>query len=333
MNIDDQKLLAFLEPQIRDFGGNVEIDQGLWTLFAVAAADQEANAIARSLLAGAKFAHHSGESEDDKWVLYYVDTANRPEAVHWLDDLYSVVMGEIRPATVAQRALIKDLAESSTPHRIAQQLVAMHARGELSAGALHEPAIVRTLLDRLHLQEPLVFAAFQSLLADHLIDLIVLLQQVIPEDVQLVNENMQGSLSRDPFMQSRQNAAADIRNLMIRFQVINPMDQQRNTAITNPYAALMDVFRTGEEITAPIDGNPIKVPRRNFTNAIRAIRRNLYRGEQFGSFNTQVPWMNEEIAYSFRFIKQRLGVRRDLPAMDGLFMLERAVERRGSRLD
>ena len=57
-----------------------------------------------------------------------------------------------------------------------------------------------------------------------------------------------------------------------------------------------------------------------------STRRNLYRGDEFKSIDTQVPWMREEIAYSFRFIKQRLDSRRDLGTMDGLYMLERAVE-------
>jgi hypothetical protein len=266
-------------------------------------------------------------------MIYYVDSANRAEAVHWLEDLGVVTAGEIRPISPAQRALITELIASKTPHRPAQQFVERHARGEIGAGALFEPATVRSLLDRLHLHEPLFFSAFHALLADQAVDLVVLLQQLIPEDIAAVNEIVQGALSRDPFLQKRQDAAADIRNLLIRYHVINPMDQQKNTAITNPYAALMDVRRTGDQISTPIDGNQVNVPRRNFTGAIRAIRRNLYRGGAFESFHTQLPWINEEIAYSFRFIKSRLESRRDLPVMDGLFMLERAVERRGSRLE
>lgn len=326
MEIDDQKLLRFLELQIRDHGGNVEVDTGLWTLFAVEAADAEGNALARSLLAEAKFAHDCGASADDRWMLYYVDTANRPAAVFWLEDLGKVVAGEIRPLPPAQRALIHDVVVSDKPHRVAQQLADLHTRGEICAGIVREPTVVRSLLDRLHQREPLFFSAFQSLLAHHLIDMIVLLQQLIPEDVALTNEIVKGGLSRDPFLQSRQDATTDIRNLLIRFQVISPLDQQKNLAISNPYAVYMEVVGHGDTLTAPIDGNAITVPRRNFLDAIHSIRRNLYRGEQFSSFDTQVPWMNQDIAYSFRFIKQRLDSRRDLAAMDALYMLERAVE-------
>jgi hypothetical protein len=142
----------------------------------------------------------------------------------------------------------------------------------------------------------------------------------------LTNEIVKGGLSRDPFLQSRQDATTEIRNVLIRFQVISPFDQQKSLAISNPYAVYLEIVSHGDELTASIDGNNITVPRRNFLNAIHLIRRNLYRGEQFSSFDTQSPWMNKDIAYSFRFIKQRLDSRRDLAAMDALYMLERAVE-------
>jgi hypothetical protein len=326
MSSDDQRLLDFVGPQIQECGGKVEIESGLWVLFAVPAADTEANAIARSLLDGARFAHHVGESADDQWTLYYVDTANRPAAVHWLEDLSKVLAGQIRPPAPATLALIDELIGSDMPHRIAQRLVEMHSRDEISAGIINDPAAVRALLDRLHAREPLFFSAFQSLLANHLVNMAVLLQQMIDEDVGLGNEIVKGSLSQDPFFQSRQNAAANIRTLLLRYHVINPLDQQKNAATTNPYAAFMDIDHGGDQITAQVDGNKVILPRSNFLTAIHAIRRNLYRGEPFESFNTRAPWVNDEIAYSFRFIKQRLEARRDLSAMDGLFMLERAVD-------
>ena len=325
MNIDDRQLQAFLEPQIRDYGGKVEIDTGLWTLFAVPAADAEAQAIAQAVLGGAGFAHDSGYSSDDQWMLYYVDTANRYAAVHWLDDRLKVLTGGIRPASPAQLELIGELGGSSMPHRIAQRLVEQHQRDELSAGAISDPTTVRTLLDRLHQQEPLFFTAFQAVLSHHLIDLVVLLAQLIDEDVTLETQIMKGSVSRDPFIQSRQDAAANIRRLMIGFHVGNAMDQQRNTAITNPYTTLTEVFLEGDLIAAHIDGNRVDLPRKNFLNAIHSIRRNLYRGEKFETFNTRAPWMSEEITYSFRFIKQQLDTHRDFTAMDWLYMLERAV--------
>ena len=79
-------------------------------------------------------------------------------------------------------------------------------------------------------------------------------------------------------------------------------------------------------LAANVDGNPVKVPCQSVIRAIRSIRRALYRGEKFEHLNTQVPWMNAEIAYAFRFIKQRLEAHRELAVMDGLYMLERAAE-------
>src|SRR5438270_2508192 len=73
---DNKRLLAFLEPQIRDYGGNVEIDTGLWSLFVVPATDSLANATARLLLKSAPFAHETGPSADDRWTIYYVNDAN-----------------------------------------------------------------------------------------------------------------------------------------------------------------------------------------------------------------------------------------------------------------
>jgi hypothetical protein len=326
MDLDDPRLPDFLDAQIREHGGKVELDAGLWLLFAVPVSDGPANSLARSLLAAVKFAHQSGVSADDQWMLYYVDSASRPEAIHWLEDLGKLVAGEVRPVSPAQTALMRELGASKMPHRLAQRLAEWHAAGEISAGAIHEAAVVRTLLDRLHAMEPLFFAAFHTLLANHLVDMVVLLQQMIPEDVRLKNEIVKAGLSRDPFLQGRQDAAAEIRHLLIRFHVINPLDQQKNTAIANPYAAYLEMVRTGEAVAAPIGGTTVPLPRRSFLGAIRAIRRNLYRGEPFSSFDTQAPWMTEELAYPFRFIKQQLDGRPDLAPMDGLYMLERAVE-------
>jgi len=326
MEIDAPQLLAFLKPQIRDHGGKTEIDTGLWALFAVGAGDNEGNAIARSLLGAVPFAHHAGLSADDRWMLYYVDTASRSEAIPWLEALGRHAAGEIHPPTAAQRALIRDMAASATPHRIAQQLADLHARGEITAGLIREPAAVRALLDRLHRHEPLFFAAFLNLLTHHLLDLVVLLRQLIPEDVAAVNDLVKAGLSRDPFLQSRQDAASKIRSTLLRLQMINPIDQQRNTAITNPYAVCLEIVGSGDTITAPINGTSVALSRQNFLKALRAIRRNLYRGESFGSLDTQAPWITAEIAYPFRFIKQRVDSRRELAPLDALYMLERAVE-------
>ncbi len=326
MDFDDDILKAFLEPQLRDHGAKEEIDAGLWLVFAVSAHDALENALARSLLAAAPFPHQSGPSEDDQWTVYYVDTANRAAALHWLDDLAAILAGAIRTPTPAQRALINDVAASDKPHRAAQQLAEAHTRGELGAGTIRDPAVVRSLLDRLHQREPLFFAAFLTLLSHHLIDLVVLLRQLIPEDIALKNEIVMGALSRDPFLQSRQNAAAEIRNLLLRFQLINPIDQQKNLTITNPYAVFLEVVGDGEEIRAPIDGTIVTVPRKHYLDALRTTRRNLYRGEAFSTFDTQAPWMTQDIAYAFRFLKQRVDAHRELTPLDTLVMLERAVE-------
>jgi hypothetical protein len=325
-DFDDPILKDFLEPQLRDYGGNVEVDSGLWALFAIPSTDSLANAIARSLLTNAKFPHDSGNSSDDVWTLYYVDTINRGAALHWLEELPKLLDGEYRPPSPAQRTLVDEVIGSDKPHRAAQRLGELHTAGEADAGLVREPAHVRALLDRFHQREPLFFSAMLTLLNHHLIDLIVMLRQMIPEDVALKNEIVGGGLSRDPFLQSRQDAAAEIRNLLLRFQLINPIDQQKNTAITNPYAVFMDVRIEGDQATVPLDGTTITTPRANFIRAVRSIRRNLYRGEDFKSFDTQAPWITKEIAHPFRFIKQRLDARPELAVMDALYMLERAAQ-------
>jgi hypothetical protein len=325
MEFDDPIIKAFLEPQIRDHGGHTPIDTGLWLLFGVPATDALDNAVARSLLAGVPFTHHAGPSEDEQWTVYYVDDANRAAAIHWLDDLTKTLAGAVRPVAPAHRALLEEIVESAKPHRVAQQLSELHAAGAIPAGVYHDPKLVRSLLDRLHQREPLFFSAFLTLLTHHLVDLVVLLKQLIAEDVALKNELVTAGLSRDPFLQTRQDAAAEIRNILVRYQIINPIDQQKNTALTNPYAVYLDVVTAGEEISAPIDGVVVTVPRPNFLTAIRAIRRNLYRGEPFSSFGTQVPWMTAEIAHPFRFIKQCVESHRELTPLDALYMLERAV--------
>jgi hypothetical protein len=326
MTSEDQQLPEFLAAQRRDYGCQEEVAPGLWILFAVPAGDEATNALARSLLAGVSFAPQEGSSEDDAWNLFCVDTANRDVALFWLEDLEALATGRIRSLTPAQQQLIEELSTSKMPHRVAQQLVEQHTRGELSAGAVRTPVAVRGLLDRMHQMEPLFFAALQQLLTNHLVDMVVLLQQLIPEDVQLENEIVKAGLSRDPFLQSRQDAAADIRNVFIQFQIINPLDQQKNLAIANPYAAYLEIMRDGEQVNLPIDGANITLTHATLVKAIQAVRRNIYGGAKFETFDTQVPWMTPEIAYPFRFIKQLLATHRGLAPMDGLYMLERAVD-------
>lgn len=326
INLDTPGLAAFVERQLHGWGGKPEVGAGVWALFGVEAADAEGNALAREMLAGAPFVHDAGNTEDDRWTLYHVDSANRPAAMHWLEDLHRQLTGEARLPSPEQRKLSKELVESPLPHRLAQTLCGQHARGELAAGSVREPAVARGLLDRLHMREPLFYAAFHHLLRHHLIDMLILLQQIIPEDVVLLNEALSGSISRDPFLQSRQTAAAEIRQLLIEFCVINSLDQQKNTAILNPYAAYMEIVLRDDELVLPLDGMNVPTARQNFVQAIHSIRRNLYLGGEFERFDTQAPWMSADIAHSFRFIKRRLETHRDLTPLDGLYMLERAVE-------
>jgi hypothetical protein len=322
---DDKKVRDFLCRQRQEYGTSVEVESGLWILFAVPAADLAENEIVRALLAEVPFAHDSELTEDDQWRLYYVDTANRPAAAFWIEDQAKALAGEIRPASPAVRTLCEELINSPRPHRAAHALVESHGRGEVGAGVLREAPVVRALLDRLHAHEPLFFSAFELLLLNHLIDMIVLLQQIIPEDVALQNEVFSGALSRDPFLQTRQKAAGEIRGFLVRFHVINALDQAKSTAITNPYAAYLDIARSGEQVSALVDGVTLTLPCSSLIAGIHGVRRTLYRGEQFSRIDTQAPWMDEEIARAFRFIRQRLDLRRELSPLDGLYMLERSV--------
>ena len=326
MEPDDDILKEFLEAQARDHGCKEEIDQGLWLLFAISADDSQSLAMARHILESAPFAHKSGESEDDEWMLYYVDTDNKPVAVHWLEDRVRVLEGQYRLASPAQKALLPEMLESKMPHRIAQQLADLHFTNELSAGMIDDPTLVRGLLDRLHQREPLFFAAFRTLLLGNLFDLEVLFDEILAEDIQLENEIVKASLSKDPFLQARQNTAVEIRSALIRFHVINPLDQQKSTMIANRYNLCMEIERKGDLVTAIIDGRPVEMTVADFLTSIRSVRKNLYRGGEFSSFNTQAPWMTEAMAYPFRCIKQRISSRTELSPMDGLYMLERALE-------
>ncbi|ACB76987.1 hypothetical protein [Opitutus terrae] len=326
MVLDTTSLLRFLEPQVRDYGAEVELESGFWIVFAVPASDHSANEHARTLLQDAAFAHDCGLSSDDQWMLYYVDSANRARARHWLRDTVAISRGEIRPTAPEYQAWVAELAESPKPHRIARQLIDLHARGEVSAGVVRDARTVRACLDRLHQREPLFFHAFHSLLTHHLVDMVVLLQQLVAEDVILKNEIVAGSLSHDPWLQKRQDWAAGIHHTLVRFRVINPLDQQKNTVLGNPYAAYLDLHGIAGQLVLVVDGFTATVPRAHFLSAIHSIRRSLYRGEEFRELGTHAPWMTDSMAYPFRFIRQKLDSRRDLPPIDALYMFERALE-------
>lgn len=315
----------FLEAQRRDFGGKIEVAAGLWAVFAVPAANAAANRLVRDLLARADFPHAEGLTEDDQLNLYYVDDAHRPAAMHWLDDRLALARGEIRPVAPEHQRLIEEIRSSERPHRAARGLAEAHEQGQVTAGTIRDAATVRALLDRLHAREPLLFAALQTLFEHHLIDLVVLLRQLINEDVALCNEIVKSGLSTNPFLQSRQDATAAIRNVLLRFHVINPLDQHKNISIKNPYAAFLGLALEGDQILLSVDAIKTAVPHDRFVATLQAVRRRLYAGEPFDSIDTQAPWMTETIAHPFRFIRQQVTSRSEFAALDTLYMLERAV--------
>lgn len=319
-------LPTFLESQRRNVGGNVEVAAGLWAVLAVPAADHVANQLARDLLARVAFPHHEGLTEDEQWTLYYVEDYHRPAAMHWLDDQVALHHGHIRPIAPVHQGLVDALLASERPHRAARSLAEAHEQGEIAAGTIRDSSTVRSLLDRLHNREPLFYAALQTLFEHHLIDLVELLRQLIDEDVALLNEIVKSSLSADPFLQSRQNATAAIRNLMVRFHVINPLEQHKNVSISNPYASFLGLAAEPTQVLVSVDAIKTAVPIVRFIDAIHAVRRGLYAGKPFDSFDTQAPWMTEGIAHPFRFIRQQVTSHPDIAVMDTLYMLERAAD-------
>ena len=325
MQSTENSRLKFLKSQLRECGGNVEIEPGIWALFAIKSEDVGKNALVLSMLDQAGFAYASGESHDEQLTIYYVDNTNRQSAVHWLEDQIKQAAGEIREVTPTQLALVNGVCTSDHPHREARQLASLHTSGEITAGVVRTPLGVRQLLDRLHAREPLYYSAFLTLLKHNLIDMLELFRQLIVEDLGLFNEIVKGALSQDPFLQSRQDATGEVRNILISFHIINPMDQLKNVGITNPYTAYLEVAVSGDEIIAPIDGIKVPINRKLLLQAIYTIRRNMYVGESFQSFHTQSPWITEEIAYPFKFIKQLLHEKSELTPLDALYMLERAI--------
>jgi len=325
-SMDDHRLQNFLAQQVQRFGGKLEVEPNHWALFILPATDAADNAVAQELLATASFAHDAGASEDDAWMIYYVRTEHRPAAVFWLDDLHRIVSGQVRLLTPAQEALLNHVLTSDMPHRMARNIADLHTKGEISAGAIRHPQTVRALLDRLHAREPLFFSAFQILLESHLIDMLVLYRSLIDEDIRLENDLTLGAISQDPFYQKRQSAAAQIRNLLIKFQIINPLDQQKQTGATNPYASFTDTKFKGDEIIMRIMGVDMTASRRDFITAIRLMRKNMYLGAKAESMTTQAPWITDVTAHPLRLIKQQMDSNREISALVWLYMLERAAD-------
>ena len=230
------------------------MEPNVWALLVVANGDGEETAIARDILATAPFVYEMRESEDDAWSVYCVDGAHRAAAVFWLNDTHRRLSGQVRNLAPSYLSLLDEILESPMPHRIAKNLADLHASGEIVAGAIRRPDIVRSLLDRLHVREPLYFSALQILLDHQLIDLVVLNQKLEKEDVELGNDLTRGSVSKDPFFQARQTAASQIRNHLIRYHMINPIDQQEGAATNNPYAYVTEIRFRGDEVVLHIDG-------------------------------------------------------------------------------
>src|SRR5439155_26116422 len=133
---------------------------------------------------------------------------------------------------------------------------------------------------------------------------------------ELANQPLGGTLSPDPFLRKRQSAAAELRNIWVRFSLISALDQQKTVLIRNPYAVYLEMASAGDELTLVVDGIAVQTTRANFKEAIHSTRRNLYSGGAFESFDTMAPWMQSHIAQGFRFIKQRLDAHRELTPMD-----------------
>ena len=168
------------------------------------------------------------------------------------------------------------------------------------------------LLDRLHPCEPLFVASFLTLLSHHLIALLVLHPPIIAAAIALRNELLLGGRSSLPFLQNRQDAAAESRRLLLHFQIIHPIDQQKN-AVKNPCAVFLAAADFNDEVIAPIDRVAITVPRTDFL------------GARFHRCDAQAPWMDRTLAYPVRFITQRVDSHPELAALDTPGLLERAV--------
>ncbi|HEY1794321.1 MAG TPA: hypothetical protein VGG34_15510 [Opitutaceae bacterium] len=323
---DDQKAAAFLSRQSEQYGGNLQLEPNVWALLVVAHGDPEETAIVRDILASATFAHEVRESEDGALGVYCVDGANRSAASFWLDDTYRAHSGRIRGLAPSHASLVDEILKSPMPHRFANNLVDLHAKGEVAAGAIRQPSTVRSLLDRLHLREPLYISAFLALLDHHLFDLVVLNRKLEKEDVELGNDLTRGSVSKDPFFQSRQTTASQIRNHLVRCHMINPIDQQKGAATHNPYAYLTDVRLKGNEVILRVDGIDQAIGTSEFLGALRKIRKNVNRGARLEEVDTHTPWMTDEIGYPLRFIRGQISSNPAISALDMLYMIERAVD-------
>jgi hypothetical protein len=326
---DDQKAIDFLGRQLEQYGGNLELEPNVWALFVIANGDAAETATVREILADVPFVYEVRESDDNAWSVYCVDGASRAAVSFWLNDTYRTLSGQIRSLAPSHLPLLDEILSSPMPHRFAKNMADLHAKGEIVAGAIGRPDVVRSLLDRLHVREPLYVSAFLILLDHQLIDLVVMNKKLEKEDIELGNDLTLGSVSKDPFFQARQTAASQIRSHLMRCHMINPFDQQKGAATNNPYVHLTEIRLNGDEVVLRVGGIDQAIGRSDFLSAVRRIRKNVYRGSRLREVNTDTPWMTEEIGYPLRFVRQLLSSNPTLSDLDLLYMMERAVDPNG----
>ena len=325
--VGDTRLRAFIAEQLADYGADMEIAPGCWALLAVPAADADAEFIARSVLESAPFPWKAGQSDDDTWSIFYVETEHRVNARHWLDHLHLWLEGSPFVPSPAQREGIVGLLEATMPHRVARDLVDAAARGELPPAALREPPLIRALLDRLHRQEPTFLAAVLLLVEHHLIDLLELHRALTNEDLDILNDLTQGNVSQDPFLLNRQTAAASLRQQLIAAKILNPLDQRKHTEASNPYGQIIRLRRQGDgSALLRIDGIDQPVDPDEMRQSITKIRQRDNRGIDSLAPESRAPWATEERAYHLRFIRQLAAENPRLRTADLLHMVERALD-------
>ncbi|GAB5560245.1 MAG: hypothetical protein SynsKO_18920 [Synoicihabitans sp.] len=320
------KLRVLLDEQRAEYGANEEVAPGCWAVFAILKADDSSHMAIEALIKVAPFPIQSGESEDSLWALHYVEAEHRGPARFWLDDLICLLDGRIRKASPEVRKQIESLIVSPMPHRVARELANEAAAGNIPPGAISDYPTLRALLDRSHRQEPMFLNALQIILEAHLVDLKLLFTALISEDIALGNDLTKGSLSRDPFIQTRQNAAAAIRDYLIQNKILNPLDQQKHTDVTNPYVALTDLRKVGRDFILRVDGRDHETMGSHFIETLHRVRRQVYRGIPITDMGTNAPWVTEDRAYPMRYIAQKLGKASNLPPLVWLYMLERAMD-------
>ena len=323
--IGENRLLEFIEQQIEDIDTESEIAPGYWALFAHPTGEEEPKVLCDAILENAPFPFETGLSGDEDWLIYYIATPAKSTARHWLNDTRHILSGRLREPSPIQTDALKSLLESPMAHRIARQIATQFDAGAFPLGGLRDPRLVRSLLDRVHVREPLFLAALHTLMEHHLVDLLVLNQQLIEEDLQVLNDLTKGSVSQDPFFQSRQVSVSGIRDLMIQGKIINPLDQQKHSDLKNPYSSIVDLRAHGDDVLLRIDGIDQTINRAAFIKSIREIRSRCYLGETVSNMGTNAPWVTEANAYSLRFVQQRVIARPETSSLHWLYMLERAA--------